>query len=181
MMWREHLQECVEVYGTRGIKLHPYYHKYNLLEDQAAEVMAEARSYGLLVYVQTSLLDVRHHPGYCLVPEVPISEVAQAAERCAESRFIVGGAKHFRSRTAELFGSTVSRNCHVVTDGLGGPFDGIGGLADRVGSARLLFGTRMPLLHAEAARAVVEQSVLSDEDKEKILGTNAAELLGLLD
>ena len=181
MLWREHLHECVEAYGAKGIKLHPDYHKYSLLGDRAAEVMAEAHTLGLPVYVQTSLLDIRHHPGYCLVPEVPIREVAQAVERYLENIFIVAGAKHFRTRAVELFDAAGSDNFYIVTDGLGGPFDGIGELAETIGSGRLLFGTRAPLLYAEAARVVVEQSDLSEEDRKGIFGENAARLLGLTD
>ena len=96
MLWKKHLQECLENYNVKGIKLHPDYHKYSLLEDKTAEIMEEARNYGLPVYIQTSLLDMRHHPGDCLVPEVPILEVAQAIERYSQNTFIIGGAQHFR-------------------------------------------------------------------------------------
>jgi predicted TIM-barrel fold metal-dependent hydrolase len=177
--WREHLQDCIAAYGVRGIKLHPDYHKYSLLDERASEVMAEARRLDLPVYVQTGLIDIRHHPGYCFVPEVPMGEVAQAIERYPEVTFLVAGAKHFRSRVLELLDATTRDNFCIVTDGLGGPFDGIGGLATQVGASRMLFGSRTPLLYAEAARDVVAQSALSDKDRRLILGGNAAILLGL--
>jgi len=179
LSWKEHLQECLETYGIVGIKLHPDYHKYSLLEDGAAAVMEEARGLGLPVWIQTSVLDMRHHPGYCFVPEVPIAEVARAVDRYAENTFVIGGGKHFGSRVNELLQLAASRNFYIVTDGLGGPFDGLGGLAERIGSGRLLFGTRTPILYAEAARLMIEQSILSEEDKARILGGNAVALLGL--
>ena len=66
-----------------------------------------------------------------------------------------------------------------MTDGCGGPFDGLGSLVEQTGSARLLFGTRIPILYAEAAKLVIEQSEISGEDREKILEENAAKLLSL--
>jgi predicted TIM-barrel fold metal-dependent hydrolase len=181
LSWRAHLGECLDAYGVMGIKLHPDYHKFSLLEGPVQEVMAEARRLELPVYIQTSLLDMRHHPGYCFVPEVPIAEVAQAVERYAENTFIIGGGKHFTARVNELLRSTGSENFYVVTDGLGGPFDGLGGLVERMGSERLLLGTRTPILYAEAAKWMVEQSAIDDRDKARILGENAARLLGLDD
>jgi len=179
MLWKQHLQECLDVYDIKGIKLHPDYHKYSLLEDKAAAVMAEALKHRLPVYIQTSLLDMRHHPGYCLVPEVPILEVAKAVEMYSENTFIIGGGKHFSTRAVELLGATTRENFYLVTDSLGGPFDGLEGLIERIGSDRLLFGTRTPILYSEAARMVIEQSTIGAEDKEKVLGKNAAQLLGL--
>ena len=177
--WKAHLHECADAYGIRGIKLHPDYHKFSLLGEGAAQVMEEARRLGLLVYIQTSLLDLRHHPGYCFVPEVPIGEVAQAVERYSDNTFVVAGAKHFRTRARELFDAATGENFYAVTDGLGGPFDGLGELVEHVGAHRLLFGTRTPLLYAEAARDVVDQSMIDEHAKRLIMGENATALLGL--
>ena len=179
MSWKKHLHICMNKYDVKGIKLHPDYHKYSLLAEDSAKVMAEAAKYHLPVYIQTSLLDLRHHPGYSLVPEVPIMEVAQAIERYPGNTFIIGGGKHFRSRAAELIKATSQDNFYLVTDGLGGPFDGIGGLVDQIGNARLLFGSRTPVMYTEAALDVVNQSDISAEDRDMILGKNAAGLLGM--
>jgi len=179
-LWKDHLKECVERYGVKGIKFHADYHKFSLLAEETSEVMGEARKLKLPVYIQTSLLDMRHHPGYCFVLEVPTLEVAQAVERYSENTFIVGGGKHFSSVVQQLLKyAPKSENFYVVTDGLGGPFDGVGGLVKQIGSLRILFGTRTPILYAEALKLMVEQSKICDEDKEKILGGNAAELLSL--
>ena len=91
----------------------------------------------------------------------------------------MAGAKHFYTRVLELVERVPDGAFYLVTDGLGGPFDGLGDLVDRVGAARLLFGTQTLLLVAEAARDVVQQSLIGAEEKRRILGGNAAELLGL--
>jgi len=180
LLWKDHLKECIEKYGVKGLKLHPDYHKFGLLEAKTAEVMREAKRLMLPVYIQTSLLDMRHHPGYCLVPEVPISEVAQAVDRYSENTFIVGGGQWFMQRAMQLVNSVrKNKGLYIVTDGCGGPFDGLGTLVEQTGSSRLLFGTRTPILYAEASKLVIEQSKISAEDRGNILGGNAAELLSL--
>jgi len=178
--WKDHLQECVDKYEVKGIKLHADYHKFSLLAEETSRVMEETRKLKLPVYIQTSLLDMRHHPGYCFVLEVPILEVAQAVERYSKNTFIIGGGKHFSNVVQQLLKyAPESENFYVATDGLGGPFDGVGGLVKQIGSSRLLFGTRTPILYAEALKLMIEQSKISLEDKEKILGGNAAKLLSL--
>jgi uncharacterized protein len=177
--WREHLHACIEAYGIRGIKLHPDYHKADLLGDGVAAIMAEALALDLPVWIQTSLVDVRHHPGYAFVPEVPVADVARAVDRYAGNTLIVGGAKHFQSRARDLLDTTTARNFSLVIDGLGGPFEALADLVAQFGSDRLLFGTRTPLLYSEAARMVVDQSPIADDDKARILSGNATSLLGL--
>jgi len=178
LSWQEHLKECLEEYGIKGIKLHPDYHKFSLSAEGTAEVMQAARKFNIPIYIQTSLLDMRHHPGYCFVSEAPILDVAGVVKRNSRNTLIIAGGQHFRTRVGELLNSAQqSENFYIVTDGLGGPFDGLGDLVEQIGSSRLLFGTRTPILYAEASRMMLEQSKISNEDKEKILGKNVAELL----
>jgi hypothetical protein len=179
MRWQEHLHACVDAYEIAGIKLHPDYHKYNLLDDRAAAVIAKAQALDLPVWIQTSIQDIRHHPGYCFVPEVPVADVARAVERYNDNTFIIGGAKHFKTRARELIDATEAENYYIVIDGLGGPFEALGEFVEKLGSSRLLFGTRTPILYTEAAKMVVEQSPIDADDKERILGDNAFALLGL--
>lgn len=180
--WKDHLKECVSKYKVKGIKLHPDYHKYSLLTEEASKLFEEARKLGLPVFIQTSLLDMRHHPGYCFVQEYPILEVAQTIERHPENVFIIGGGKHFSSMVQRLLKYCPrSKNFYIATDGLGGPFDCFERLTEQIGSSRLLFGTRMPILYAEASKLMIEKSEIKEEDKNKILGENAAKLLSLME
>jgi predicted TIM-barrel fold metal-dependent hydrolase len=150
--------------------------------DRVAALMGEAMRLGLLLYIQTSLLDMRHHPGYCYVHQVPVGDVAEAVKHYSENTFIVGGGRWFAGVARELVGRakhTGSKNFYIATDGLGGPWDGVRGLVDQIGSSRILFSSRTPILYSEASKLMIEHSPISEEEKEAILGSNAAQLLGL--
>lgn len=189
-LWKEHLNAYIKEYKAAGVKLHPDHHKYSLLGREVADVMKEARKLGLPVYIQTSIWDMRHHPGYCIVMETPILEVASAIKAYPENKIIVGGAKHFFARVRELLQhGPESRNFYIETSGLGffarergsgetlSLVNSIEWLTEAVGSSRLLFGTRMPILIPEAGKSLIEKSKISGDDKERILGKNAEELL----
>ncbi len=144
--------------------------------------MAEARRLGLPVYLQASLFDMRHHPGYCFVWEIPVTQVAQAVKRYQDNVFIIGGARWFANVVRDLINLTQgspAATYYVATDGLGGPYDGIGELVGRLGASRFLFSSRTPLLYSEASRDMIQLSHLGEEEKKAILGDNAARLLGL--
>jgi predicted TIM-barrel fold metal-dependent hydrolase len=187
LRWMEHLCECVERYGAKGIKLHPDYHKYSLatgrqVSEAIPSLMEQAARLNLPIYLQTSLFDMRHHPGYCLVWEAPMSDIGQAIERYPENRFIVSGGRWFGSRVRELLkqlGRDGPRNFSIATDGIGGTWEGLKGLVDQIGSARIVFSSRTPILYSEASRDMIEQSEITLEDKVNIFGGNANRLLKL--
>jgi len=148
-----------------------------------SKLAEEARKLNLPIFIQTSLLDMRHHLGYCFVPETPILEVAQVINRYRENVFIVGGGKHFSNTVQQLLKyASKNQNFYISTDGLGGPFDCIERLVAQIGSSRLLFGTRIPILYAEASKLMIEKSGISEDDKKKILGgENIEKILSLIE
>lgn len=106
--------------------------------------------------------------------------MARAVERYSANRFLVAGAKHFNSRVQEIARHAPGAdNWAVVSDGLGGPFDGVGSLVEQMGASRLLYGSRLPLLYAEAAQEMVGQSLIAEDERRQIMGANAARLFGL--
>ena len=68
---------------------------------------------------------------------------------------------------------------YLETCGSGGTYNGVKAAVDGAGADRVLFGTDMPLLDARHQIAKVTTANISDEAKQRVLGLNAIELLGL--
>ena len=70
-------------------------------------------------------------------------------------------------------------NVYVETCGSGLSYGGIERSVKVAGADRVLFGTDMPLLDGIQQLAKIATADISEEDKKKVLGGNAARLLGL--
>jgi predicted TIM-barrel fold metal-dependent hydrolase len=70
-------------------------------------------------------------------------------------------------------------NVWLETCGSGTSLGGVTFAVDRAGTDRVLFGTDMPILDARQQVGKVVAADISDEDKQKVLGLNAIQLLGL--
>ncbi len=68
---------------------------------------------------------------------------------------------------------------YLETCGSGGAHNGVKNAVDGAGPGRVLFGTDMPLLDARHQVAKVATANITDEAKQRVLGLNAIELLGL--
>ncbi len=171
--WGAELLEAVEV-GVQVIRLLPNYHGYDL---GGIEVFWDVISKrGIITIVQTRMEDPRRQHPMAIVDDVPVSDIVQIAERRADIRFVIGGA-----RTGEIRAASDSLreqpNLYAdvsQADGL----DAVRALVDDGIGKKLLFGSHAPLFmpRAAAARVVTD---LEDDDAELILEGNAKRLLSV--
>ena len=76
--------------AVRMIKLLPGFGRYGL--DAADEMFVEAGGAGLAVSVQIRIDDPRRHHPLAMVPDVPASDVVEAAKRHPDLKLVMGGA-----------------------------------------------------------------------------------------
>lgn len=170
--WREELARAIQQPKVRLVKLLPTYSPYALSEaDDLLSALTKAK---LCVIIQTRLDDPRRQHPLAQAPDLPASEVANAAERHPGLTVIIGGP-----RTAEVRGlrdrllklpnlyADVSQ-----ADGL----DAVRTLAEAGLTEKLLFGSHAPLFipYSAVSRVVTD---LSDEAAAAILGGNAGRIV----
>jgi predicted TIM-barrel fold metal-dependent hydrolase len=170
--WRAELARAAAELQVRLVRLLPTYSAYSLAD--ADELLGALAEPGLGALVQTRLEDPRCQHPLARVPDLPASEVADAAARHPEMTVILGGARtaeiralRERLRALPHFYADVSQ-----ADGL----DAVRLLVDEGLGDKLLFGSHAPLFmpHAALARVVTD---LADPDAAAILGGNAARAL----
>jgi len=145
--------------------------------DPVARMCAEA---GALVMLHTNEPVGHHYPGKS---PMHLADLYRLIESCPETRWILahlgGGLPWFGflKRTVR----EVLRNCWFDTAAM--PFlyrpEALKAFAEAIGEDRLLFGSDYPLLPPSRYYKELDRSGLPDETRRKILGQNAARLLGL--
>ena len=195
--WPEELEKAAGHHAVGMIKLQPGYGGYDLAEvDEAVgdgavadgaeadesvadmavvdELLEAARRASLVVMVQVRIDDPRRHHPKAQVPDVPVRDVVEAAERHADLKLVIGGAsaaalKDLAPQICELPGLYADTS---QVDGV----DGVRGLVDAGLGGKLLFGSHAPVFMPSAAVARVVND-LPDEVAKAILRENAARLM----
>lgn len=179
--WREDLQYCVDEMGIKGLRLHPNYHDYDLGGEKATALIQEATKRRLPISVPLRMEDERQSHWLVKVPSVSVHQIIEAINRSFEATFILTYI-HFQEAEQVINACPKRQNFFIETTShylLGAYPNHLQTLINKMGVHRILFGSGMPFKYPQAALLKVECLQVSGEDKEKILGENAAKLLKL--
>jgi len=173
--WQEDLRRCHEVHGMRGLRLYPGYHGYTLEDADFRQLLEQASMRGLVVQIALKLEDERTQHPLARVPAVEPAPLVGAASRWPKLALQVLNVQPAIPDDVLL---PLARGDHVLFDlamveGLGG----VGRFAQRVGAARLAYGSHAPLFNPEAAWLKLRESEFSDEELNQMRAVNARRLL----
>jgi len=196
--WEDDLEAALRARAP-GVRLFPNYHAY-LLDDPAIRAaVGQAAAAGLTIFISLRMQDERHHHPRMMVPAVPADEVASLARALPDARIIAGMARYTEAESLlaahaagdvilsvseeSCPGQTATGHCpngvFLDLSGVQGPVGCVDLLAERFGAERLLMGTGAPLQYPLPGVAKIHASELAPAACDKILGGNAAALLGL--
>ncbi len=172
--WREELDRYVEE-GAVGIKLWTSLKEPDGKLDNAAALLRRAGEKGLSVLIHTWQVT-----GGPIDGEITVPEFAQLAERCPNTNLV---AAHSGGNWRHTIGVLRDRlpNAHLEVSGYYPEKGLLEALAGDVGAERVLFGSDLAGRTQASQIAKVVFADISDEEKELILGGNAARLFGLKD
>ena len=172
LTWRDELDRAAAQDRVQVVRLLPNYHQYDLSD--VGDVLGALADAKLGAIVQVCMEDLRRQHLLSQVPNVPVSDVIDVAERFSELRLVIGGAKAGEIRGAKARLLTLPNLYADVSqiDGL----DALVVLVDDGLGAQLVFGSHTPLFvpHAALGRVVTD---LGDEASEAILSGNALRFL----
>lgn len=170
------LERCFQAPGMKGIKIHPasYVHDYPINGPNYGPVWKFAAEHGCPVLTHAGPRTERHNCGPHLIAEVARSNsgVNIIIAHC-------GSYDAWDSLDEHIDIVEKYDNLHVDISGMARLCGVVEYLVQRLGADRVLFGSDATDLSFEAEFGHVVYARITDKDKEKILGLNAAKLLRL--
>jgi len=158
--------------GVRGLRLFPYYHGYALAEDLMLDrILKRASELGMTVVIPKRLTM------NWMLATLDIRPVAAIATRFPELKIVVGGVNYNGAR--ETVGMMKTHGNVLIETSCLQYMGSIEMLVREVGTERILFGAGLPLQYPACGLAKIANAEIPEKDRERILGGNAARLLGL--
>lgn len=178
--WEEDLRICHEEFGVRGLRLYPMWHNYQLSDPSCLALVREAGKRGMVVSVPARVEDHRERSWLVDVPDIPLEELAALVKSCPGSQFLLLNGIGYVGSPLGRKASGLPDNYHIEISRLSAVLaNEIGALIAELGADRLVFGTGMPFQYPDPALLKLEVLDASPEDKDRILGRNAAGLLSV--
>lgn len=173
--WLKNLDICCEQYHIRALKLHPNYHRYDLVDD-AGNLLKAAGDRHIPIIIQLRVQDMRAQDPLGIIPDVNVAEAINAARSYPNARFVIGGIRwgEATSKAKEIMDLPnlwIDISQIEYTDCLRC-------LIQIYGTRQLLFGTHAPFFVVRSAILKLQEAELSEEGREAITSDNAREVFG---
>lgn len=173
--WEDDLRRCHETHRMAGIRLHPTYHGYQLLDARVSELLKMAAAANLIVQVVVWLDDAKHRwlapapEAQELKPTLAAAKNLNGKIRRTPERLVVAGAQA-KDIPAWIAIFPQQRTCFDMTRAQ--TTEQLSSLLEQVPADRILFGTGEPL-HTSAAQQTALKSLASLEHRNAIASRTA--------
>jgi hypothetical protein len=159
-----------------GIRLHPNYHGYKLSDPVFAELLRLATAQGLIVQLVVSMEDVRTQSPLMRVPPVDLSALPGVLKREPAARLVLLNWRPGIEEPEQIQPLANSGAVYFDISMVEG-IEGVARLVERVQPERILFGSNYPLFYFESAVLKMQESGLSESQKQALFEGNARRLL----
>ncbi len=153
--WEEDLRRCAEEHRMPGVRLHPNYHGYALVDPDFARLLRLAAERKLVVQIALKMEDDRTQHPLLRVKTVDAAPLAKLLAETPGARVVLLNA--LRDLHGDPLKKVLDAGAFVEISMLEG-IAGLGALAERAGADRLLFGSYAPFFILESAFLKLQES-----------------------
>ena len=175
--WERDLKQCRDDFGARAIKLLPAYHGYTVASPECSDAIDAAADLGLPVMLSVKFEDPRVHHWTLRIPEVDLEALGALVAAKRGRRLILASVRTASART--VLSAAGESDCLVEISHMEGPIMCVQDLVRDIGSHRVLLGTQAPFMNPKGAMLAMGEPGFAEDDRARVLGENAKELLGL--
>lgn len=178
--WQDDLAICREEFAMPGLRLYPKWHNYALADACCLELIDAATERGMPISIPFRVEDYRQRSWLCDVKDLTPAEIVPLVKAKPRARFILLNGAGYAASPLGAAKNGLPANYWIEISRLTAVMGNeIAQLIDVLGAQRVVFGTGMPFNTPDPALVKIEVLDLSSADRQKILGANAAQLLGL--
>lgn len=173
--WEDDLKRCADVHKMPGIRLHPDFHGYTLVDPALPPLLALASEKKLVVVVVGRMEEERvQHPLFH-VPPAEFTRLPGVVRDLPDLKLVVANWR--MDPMGEPF-AALARLPNVwfeiaMIEGVGRTAR----LVERAGAGKVLFGSHAPVFVWDSAALKLREAALRDEDAAKIRSGNATALV----
>ena len=175
--WERDLKQCRDEFGCRAVKLFPTYHGYAVDRAECSDAVDAAADAGLPVMISVAFEDARVHHWATQIPAMDLSALAKLLD-AKRGKTIILSSIH-TSEARKLLADVPDGRFLIEVSHMEGPVMCVQDLVRDIGADRVLLGTQMPFMNPAGAMLAVGEPGFGEGERRKVMGANAARLLGL--
>jgi len=178
--WQDDLQICHEQFGTKGLRLYPKWHNYELVSPCCRQLIDAATELDMAISIPIRVEDNRQRSWLLNIPDVPLEEIVEVVKAHPKTRFILLNGIGYTRCPLGRKDNGLPSNYAIGLSRLSATLaNELGQLVTNLGAGRVMFGTGMPFNYPDPAIVKMEVLDSSETDKEKIRSQNAITWLRL--
>lgn len=173
--WEEDLRRCHEMHRMPGVRLHPNYQNYKLDDPAFTALLKQATARKLIVQIVGAMEDERTQHPLMRVAPVDLSPLPRALEAAPYARVMLLNWPRMSGGKPVLLSLQLTSVMFDI-----GLVEGIAGIETVLADLpveRLCFGSYAPYFYHEAATLKLQESELTDAQRDAICTGNARRFL----
>lgn len=175
-VWQRDLEQCVNEFGFRALRMLPLYHNYKLSGNEAGEMADAAGNLGIPVILPSKIVDFRQMHWMDVPRPLGFEEIKDFCERHKATNFIITESIF----SIEQLEQTDCANIYLEMSRYRSAYGHVlRKIIDLIGTDHVLFGSGAPFKEITPALLKLKNADLTSREEKATGSGNAKRLLGL--